>query len=300
MRIGTNTNQTDYQDSAFVPFGEEYGWTNGGTDDYTGQLAATQLQFYDFPYREYSAIQGRWLSPDPAGLSAANPANPQSWNRYAYALNNPLALVDPTGELSSVIIPYFPSDPLGGGGGGSGSGSGGPCITREISPGAHILNECGQSGGGGGSANNGAANNGPTAPVVLNNPCSVQGRALPPSAYATQGQQANASTVNFVLDIAMGWPRGDYLDPQPLASGDKYQNQAYGNYVFGVYMQAAGFSLSQTLSAADAYAGYSKLLNWNQYSGNQIDPNYSFLPAASVTNITNGYNAQANGSVCHN
>jgi len=98
----------------------------------------------------------------------------------------------------------------------------------------------------------------------------------------------------------MGWPRGDYLDPQPLASGTKYQNQAYGNYVFGVYMQAAGFSLPQTLSGANAYAAYSKLFNWKQYSGNQMDPNYSFLPAASVANMTNGYNAQANGTVCHN
>src|SRR5262249_30044877 len=34
---------------------------------------------------------------DPAGLASANPANPQSWNRYAYALNNPLTLVDPLG-----------------------------------------------------------------------------------------------------------------------------------------------------------------------------------------------------------
>jgi hypothetical protein len=37
------------------------------------------------------------LSPDPAGLNAADPNNPQSWNRYAYALNNPLSNIDPTG-----------------------------------------------------------------------------------------------------------------------------------------------------------------------------------------------------------
>jgi RHS repeat-associated protein len=51
----------------------------------------------DALYREYSIPQGRWISPDPAGLAAVDPSNPQSWNRYAYVRNNPLALVDPTG-----------------------------------------------------------------------------------------------------------------------------------------------------------------------------------------------------------
>jgi hypothetical protein len=51
---------------------------------------------YDFPFREYS-IQGRWPSPDPAGLAAVDPSNPQSWNRYSYVLNNPLGLIDPSG-----------------------------------------------------------------------------------------------------------------------------------------------------------------------------------------------------------
>ena len=39
-------------------------------------------------------MQGRWISPDPAGLSAVDPSNPQSWNRYAYVLNNPLSAID--------------------------------------------------------------------------------------------------------------------------------------------------------------------------------------------------------------
>jgi hypothetical protein len=33
---------------------------------------------------------------DPTGLNAVDLSNPQSWNRYAYALNNPLSNTDPT------------------------------------------------------------------------------------------------------------------------------------------------------------------------------------------------------------
>ncbi len=79
----------------------------------------------------------------------------------------------------------------------------------------------------------GAANN---ASLVPANPCQYAGRALPPGAYVTQGQQANGNPINFALDVAMGLPRGDYLDPQPLGSGNGVQNAAYGNYVYGVYM----------------------------------------------------------------
>lgn len=37
------------------------------------------------------------MTPDPAGLAAVDPTNPQSWNRYAYVMNNPQAFVDPLG-----------------------------------------------------------------------------------------------------------------------------------------------------------------------------------------------------------
>lgn len=40
---------------------------------------------------------GRFMSPDPSGLTYANAANPQSLNLYSYALNNPLKFTDPTG-----------------------------------------------------------------------------------------------------------------------------------------------------------------------------------------------------------
>ena len=38
--------------------------------------------------------QGRWFTPDPLG---GDIMNPQSLNRYAYALNNPTTLTDPLG-----------------------------------------------------------------------------------------------------------------------------------------------------------------------------------------------------------
>jgi RHS repeat-associated protein len=88
---------------AFAAFGEDYaGYTATGCSAdtavyFTGQGQFTMNGLYDFPFREYEANQGRWISPDPKGLAAVNPINPQTWNRYAYVINNPLALTDPLG-----------------------------------------------------------------------------------------------------------------------------------------------------------------------------------------------------------
>src|SRR5208282_2492135 len=81
---------------AYGPFGEQY--ANSGTTDlsFTGMNQDTASNVYDFPAREYG-IQGRWPSPDPAGLAAVDPSNPQSWNRYAYVGNSPLNSTDPLG-----------------------------------------------------------------------------------------------------------------------------------------------------------------------------------------------------------
>jgi len=43
-----------------------------------------------------SAAQGRFTSVDPL-MASAKVSNPQTWNRYSYALNNPLRFTDPTG-----------------------------------------------------------------------------------------------------------------------------------------------------------------------------------------------------------
>ena len=65
---------------ALAPFGETY---VGGPQNFTGQWSdgnASNTTFY-FPERQYRSSQGRWLSPDAAGLAAVDPSNPQSWNR---------------------------------------------------------------------------------------------------------------------------------------------------------------------------------------------------------------------------
>jgi RHS repeat-associated protein len=47
-------------------------------------------------FRQYTPLQGRWMSPDPYSGSY-DPSNPQSYNRYSYALDNPVAMTDPSG-----------------------------------------------------------------------------------------------------------------------------------------------------------------------------------------------------------
>jgi len=47
-------------------------------------------------FRQYNSAQGHWLSPDPY-QGSYDPSNPQSFNRYGYAINNPLSAVDPSG-----------------------------------------------------------------------------------------------------------------------------------------------------------------------------------------------------------
>jgi len=97
-RFASTPSRTMYSSTAYAPFGESY--SEAGTKDrsFTGQGQDTAEPLYDFLFRKYSSTQGRWISPDPAGLGAVDPANPQSWNRYAYVLNNPLRYIDPLGR----------------------------------------------------------------------------------------------------------------------------------------------------------------------------------------------------------
>jgi RHS repeat-associated protein len=83
------------------PFGDYQSQGGSGTDPseqhFTSKHRDIESGLDYFPARYYNSYLGRFMSPDPGGLLVANPANPQSWNMYSYALNNPLSNVDPYG-----------------------------------------------------------------------------------------------------------------------------------------------------------------------------------------------------------
>jgi RHS repeat-associated protein len=96
-RLASTPNRTMYADTAIAPFGETYAQAGATDVSYTGQNQDTVAGDYDFPDREYGSVSGRWPSPDPAGLAAVDPSDPQTWNRYAYVRNSPLDNIDPLG-----------------------------------------------------------------------------------------------------------------------------------------------------------------------------------------------------------
>lgn len=92
----------------YLPFGEElYAGTGNRTaqNGYAGDGIRQQFTQYErdtetaLDYaqaRYYASAHGRFTSVDPL-LASGRTVNPKTWNRYTYALNNPLRFVDPNG-----------------------------------------------------------------------------------------------------------------------------------------------------------------------------------------------------------
>ena len=83
----------------YTPFG---GYRTGNPSQitdraYTGQRENMNLGLYYYNARYYAPGIGRFLSAD---TLVPDPQNPQQFNRYAYSLNSPLNLVDPSGHCT--------------------------------------------------------------------------------------------------------------------------------------------------------------------------------------------------------
>lgn len=173
-RLASTPSRTLYYDGAYAPYGEPYSETGTTDRDFTGQNQDTHSGLYDFMYREYHPVSGRWNSPDPAGLAAVDLLNPQSLNRYAYVSNNPANLIDPLG-----MFVMFPWDWFGGGGGACFNlGYNDPYQDKKwVSTGMWCV---GGGGNGGGSGGNGGGDGGDTPnPSAPKSPNSVSAASIP-------------------------------------------------------------------------------------------------------------------------
>ena len=93
---GLVTSRMDYG-----PFGEQLAPSTTGAKSYA-QLFRDGETGQDYAQaRMYQLRTGRFSASDPVFGTLFNP---QTWNRYTYALNDPLAFVDPTGLMASSCV----------------------------------------------------------------------------------------------------------------------------------------------------------------------------------------------------
>ncbi|MCC6487560.1 MAG: RHS repeat-associated core domain-containing protein [Candidatus Hydrogenedentes bacterium] len=94
----------------YLPYGEELTGIGGRTTgagfnaaptafypEFTGKERDAETGLDYFGARYFSGAQGRFTSPDPIHILKQKIRDPQQWNMYSYARNNPLRFFDPTG-----------------------------------------------------------------------------------------------------------------------------------------------------------------------------------------------------------
>ena len=105
---GNVTERHDY-----LPFGEECttgpcasnpGVGGGQTRKFTGKERDAETGLDYFGARYYASKIGRFTTADPVQTIRENLVDPQRWDKYAYARNNPLRYVDPNGEQVAEAI----------------------------------------------------------------------------------------------------------------------------------------------------------------------------------------------------
>jgi RHS repeat-associated protein len=150
-RVLSNLSGAAIQTAQNLPFGD--GLTLTGTAFtsfyYTGMKNDSEDNTNYTLNRQQSPTQGRWMIPDPAGLAAVDPSNPQTWNRYAYVTNNPVSFTDPTGLGDPGGAPAGPWSSAPGGGSIGFYGGGFSCTVDGLA--------CGGNGGLGFLGSNGTA-----------------------------------------------------------------------------------------------------------------------------------------------
>jgi RHS repeat-associated protein len=100
VRAVTNQSGQVVRRHDYFPFGDGSDGTTQGGDPhrFAGQERDPETGLDYFGARYYASRSGRFTTVDPVVDQDAALANPQRWNRYAYALNNPIRFTDPDGR----------------------------------------------------------------------------------------------------------------------------------------------------------------------------------------------------------
>ena len=99
VRVVTNEAGAVVRRHDYLPFGQAWAATPGETSPkmFTGQERDAETGLDYFGARYYRAEIGRFTTVDP-GHVGGDVGNPQTWNAYVYAGNNPLRNIDPDGR----------------------------------------------------------------------------------------------------------------------------------------------------------------------------------------------------------
>jgi RHS repeat-associated protein len=274
-RLRTNVSGGQYSSATNYPFGEGTLTADPSPVHFAGLEHDGEDNLEHAWFRQYKATLGRWNTVDPAGIAATDPANPQSWNRYAYTANNPLNMIDPfgldywwsgdclfydqyayvNGKLDSVDTFFIGC--FGGGGGGYGGSGGGV-------------------GGGGASGQTGRLSTTkkftspcppvPDAPHIANIDQNVARASTmrPVSAILGLGTLVTSSWLYGQVRNKGPWDYkqitslNDFGTRNPSPYGD------FGNFNFGATGSAAGLPLQELLRGA----------GWAQQQAGTSQPNW--------------------------
>ncbi|MGH7989683.1 MAG: RHS repeat-associated core domain-containing protein, partial [Limisphaerales bacterium] len=106
--IQTDQNGNEIQNYGYSAFGQSR-YTQSSTvfkvsRRYTGQVLDDATGLYYYNARYYDPVLGRFTQPDDI---IPDLFNPQTYNRYAYCVNNPLRFTDPSGNAASDIADWW-------------------------------------------------------------------------------------------------------------------------------------------------------------------------------------------------
>jgi RHS repeat-associated protein len=108
-RFLSSYNGTPMWEATYLPYGQEWNAPTSPSPlspnhyKFTGQERDGESGLDYFGARYYASALGRFTSPDPENFGARL-VQPQGWNAYTYALNNPLKMVDRDGRAPDIAI----------------------------------------------------------------------------------------------------------------------------------------------------------------------------------------------------